>query len=161
MGARRGGSNVDFQPCSDCAIHREGFAFTGDIASLGGPNGSHFLGSSNPGDDPNVVIGINSTGSHNIGRDIPLDPSSRRVDQSSGATYHVGVGAGEVQTQGQSPGATTFSGYAVGMVQSEVPANNFRKVVASQTPERFQDQLRSCHQFSLFADVIVRNAQNR
>ena len=46
------------------------FAFTGDIASLAGPDGSHFLGK----DDPNIVIGLDSTGTQNIGRDIPLDP---------------------------------------------------------------------------------------
>ena len=74
VGARRGGSGVDITnfDCtgSECGTHRDQIAFTGDIATLAGPDGSHFLGTQNP----NIVIGFNSTGTHNIGRDIPLDP---------------------------------------------------------------------------------------
>ena len=51
---------------------RATFAFTGDIASLAGPDGAHFMGEGNP----NIVIGFDSTGTHDIGRDIPLDPNS-------------------------------------------------------------------------------------
>jgi hypothetical protein len=39
-------------------------------------------------DSPNIVIGFDTTGTHNIGRDIPLDPSTSTVDQQSGSTPH-------------------------------------------------------------------------
>ena len=69
---------------------RDQVAFTGDIATLAGPDGSHFLGK----DEPNIVIGFDSTGTHNIGRDIPLDPNSSSVENQSGSTYHIGIGNG-------------------------------------------------------------------
>ena len=67
IGARRGGSSVDIteEICDDgcrTVTNREALAFTGDIASLAGPDGSHVLGS----DNPNIVIGFDSTGTHNI-----------------------------------------------------------------------------------------------
>ena len=57
-GARRGGSSADVLDfgcnSSDCGTHRDQIAFTGDIATLAGPDGSHFLGK----DNPNIVIGF-------------------------------------------------------------------------------------------------------
>jgi hypothetical protein len=47
----------------------------------------------------NFVIGFDTTGSHNVGQDIPLDPSSRTAEERSGSTYHVGKGG----TAGYSP----------------------------------------------------------
>ena len=47
-------------------------------------------------DNPNIVVGINSTGTHNIGRDAPLDPNSTPIENQVGATYHVGVGGDPV-----------------------------------------------------------------
>jgi hypothetical protein len=118
IGARRGGAAVDFIHENDgcdgpCPITREAFAFTGDIASLKGPDGSHFIGK----DDPNIVIGFDSTGTHNIGRDIPLDPDISSVENQSGSTYHIGVGLGTVPDQDQT--GDTFNGYAVGLIQSD------------------------------------------
>ena len=140
VGARRGGSHVDIttMPCTyECGpvINRESFAFTGDIASLAGPDGSHFLGKN----QPNIVIGFDSTGSHNIGRDIPLDPGSSSIANQSGSTYHIGVGLGVLQPpQAQTfTTASTFNGYAAGIVQSKVPADNFGNVVASRSPDDF------------------------
>ena len=138
VGARRGGSHVDVTdwapPAPGCEVSctsvqtstREALAFTGDIATLAGPDGSHFLGSGNP----NMVIGFNSTGTHNIGRDIPLNPNSQPVDQSSGSTYHVGYGIGSLQPSAQTL-AGPYHGYASGMVESQVPASGFSNVVAS------------------------------
>ena len=65
VGARRGGSSVDVTEFditsqTNCAAGRGGsptretLAFTGDIATLAGPDGSHFLGQ----DEPNIVIGF-------------------------------------------------------------------------------------------------------
>jgi trimeric autotransporter adhesin len=116
VGARRGGSSadvVDFDCNSnDCGTHRDQIAFTGDIATLAGPDGSHFLGK----DNPNIVIGFDSTGTHNIGRDIPLDtnaPGTSAQDQS-GSTYHVGVGDGTLPPQQQTYDGE-FKGYAAGI----------------------------------------------
>jgi hypothetical protein len=137
VGARRGGSHVDIttqcqgQECNP-STRRESFAFTGDIASLAGPDGSHLLGK----DNPNVVIGFDSTGTHNIGRDIPLDPSSSQIEDQSGSTYHVGVGLGTLQPQLQTLDGT-YKGYATGMVESEVPDSGFTNVLASQSPDDF------------------------
>ena len=119
VGARRGGSSVDIPnfDCtgSECGTHRDQIAFTGDIARLAGPDGSHFLGTQNP----NIVIGFNSTGTHNIGRDIPLDPSSSSVDSQSGSTYHVGVGVGTLPPQPQTYDGE-FKGYAAGLYTQPV-----------------------------------------
>ena len=124
VGARRGGANVDVSyqnNCNPCngpptpTTTREALAFTGDIATLAGPppNGSSvgptFMGTANP----NMVIGIDSTGTHNIGRDIPLfNPDS--AAQNSGATYHVGIGA-LAPTVGTQTGGTV-NGYAAGVI---------------------------------------------
>jgi hypothetical protein len=161
VGARRGGANVDsahFTPpvnCDGvCGPPRETFAFTGDIASLASPNGSHFLGSQ----APNIVVGIDSTGTpHEIGRNIPLDPNSSSAEQNSGATYHIGVGQQVLPSPSQGP-AASFSGYAVGMVQSVVPVG-FTNVVASTSPDDFNIAFDPVTN-SLFADVIVRDVQN-
>jgi hypothetical protein len=135
VGARRGGASVDIQnfDCgSECGTHRDQVAFTGDIATLAGPDGSHFMGK----DNPNIVIGFDSTGTHNIGRDIPLDPNSSSVESQSGSTYHVGVGVGTLPPQPQTYDGT-FQGYAVGLVKSEIPASGFINVVASASPDDF------------------------
>ena len=104
---------VDFGCNSnDCGTHRDQIAFTGDIATLAGPDGSHFLGK----DNPNIVIGFNSTGTHNIGRDIPLDPNApgTSAQDQSGSTYHVGVGDGTLPAQPQTFDGE-FKGYAAGL----------------------------------------------
>ena len=132
IGARRGGSTLELDTCNDGCITREAFAFTGDIASLAGPDGSHFLGK----DNPNIVIGFDSTGTHNIGRDIPLDPDSIPVQNSSGSTYHVGIGVGTLPPQPQTFSGE-FKGYAVGMVQSQIPASDFINVVAGASSDDF------------------------
>ncbi len=82
-GFRRGGSIV-LGPNESST--QQTYSFSGDVASLAGPNGSHFLGSQNP----NIVIGADSTGNgHNIFRDTPLNPISgdngnSRPEQQSG-----------------------------------------------------------------------------
>ena len=145
VGARRGGSQLgtyngyDGPGCQGeghCkGLYREepeSYAFTGDIASLEGPDGSHFLGK----DQPNIVIGFDSTGTHNIGRDIPLDPESSDVEDQSGSTYHIGIGQGTLESQPQTFDGT-FQGYAVGIVRSDVPEEDFANVVASRSPDDF------------------------
>jgi trimeric autotransporter adhesin len=154
IGARRGGSNVDVDTCGDGCINREQLAFTGDIATLGGPDGSHFLGSENP----NVVIGFDSTGTHNIGRDGPLDPSSTSVEDQSGSTYHVGVGIGTLPPQPQTFQGE-YKGYAVGIVRSEVPATDFANVVGSASPEDFHVTFDKGLN-ALWATATVRDVQN-
>jgi hypothetical protein len=134
VGERRGGSHVGTpvgEGCgAQCAGSREAYAFTGSIASLGNPEGEHFLGS----ESPNIVIGIDSTVSRDIGRDIPLDPGRLPVQDTSGATYHVGIGQAETVTPVQTLSGS-YSGYATGLVQSEVPAMSFQNVVASTSPD--------------------------
>ncbi len=114
-GFRRGGSIV-LGPNEYSSTQT--YSFSGDIASLAGPdangNLSYFMGS----DNPNIVIGADSTGTHNIFRDTPLDPTEgdSGVEQQSSATYHVGIGQGPTtspipQTSG------TFTGYAAGFAQ--------------------------------------------
>ena len=122
VGARRGGSSADvpyFNCNGDCGTHRDQVAFTGDIATLAGPDGSHFFGKN----DPNIVIGFELTGTHNIGRDIPLDPidtspgappASQQVQDQSGSTYHIGVGLGPLPPQTQTFDGE-FKGYAAGI----------------------------------------------
>lgn len=101
VGARRGGSDTD-----------NAYSFSGDIASLAGPDGSHFMGD----DNPNIVIGHDSTGTHNIGRDTPLNPNENNTAESqSGATYHVGVGSNETVDPLQS--LDVMKGYAAGFAQ--------------------------------------------
>jgi len=153
IGERRGGSTLELDTCNDGCITREAFAFTGDIASLAGPDGSHFLGK----DNPNIVIGFDSTGTHNIGREIPLDPDSIPVQNSSGSTYHVGIGVGTLPPQPQ-----TFSGefkdYAAGMVQSQIPASDFINVVAGASSDDFAINFDPTAN-SLSAHLTVRDVQ--
>jgi hypothetical protein len=138
VGARRGGASVDLAEdvcnADGCSTEtrRDAVAFTGDIASLAGPDGSHFLGK----DNPTIVIGLDTTGTHNIGRDIPLDPNSSSVEQQSGSTYHVGVGVGTLPPQPQTFNGE-FKGYAAGMVQSAVPSSDFVNVVTSESSDDF------------------------
>jgi hypothetical protein len=121
VGMRRGGSQLDIIQQQGCepqcgpTTDRQSLAFTGDIATLAGPDGSHFMGT----DNPNMVIGFDSTGTnHNIGRDIPLDPIAGfndTAENQSGSTYHIGVGTGTLPVGTQSDG--TFKGYAAGFAQ--------------------------------------------
>ena len=144
VGARRGGSHFadqGYDGGSGCEVDCTGdvngtggrskaYTFTGDIASLDGPDGSHFLGS----EQPNIVIGFDSTGeAHNIGRDQPYEPGD---SESVGSTYHVGAGLGTLEPQTQSFDGT-FNGYATGMVESEIPASDFTNVVASRSSDDF------------------------
>jgi hypothetical protein len=102
-GSRRGGSDVD----------GANYSFSGDIASLAGPDDSHFLGTENP----NIVIGADSTGSHDIFRDTPLNPTAANdtPEEQSGATYHIGIGTQTLEAPTQTSG--DFNGYAAGFVQ--------------------------------------------
>ena len=153
IGTRRGGSQVGTVACSGDCTQREAYAFTGDVATLAGPDGSHFLGTENP----NIVIGLDSTGTHNIGRDTPLDPNSSAVEDQSGATYHVGTGQ-----QVTNPGQTMqgeFKGYAAGLVQSEIPASGFQNVVASTSTDDFSITFDPTTN-SLSASATVRDVQN-
>ena len=96
-GSRRGGADVD-----------DAYSFSGDIASLAGPDKSHFLGKNSP----NLVVGFDSTGNHNIGLDTPLNPiegENDTVQNQAGSTYHIGVGTG-TQVPGSQDGGT-FTGY--------------------------------------------------
>lgn len=170
IGARRGGAHVDFYQefygnCGNClsyydgygyqgTLTRESFAFTGDIATLAGPDGSHFMGS----DNPNIVIGFDTTGTHNIGRDIPLDPDPSSVEDQSGSTHHIGVGVGTLPPQGQTLSGE-YKGYAAGMVQSEVPQSNFINVVASLTPDDLVVNFNPTTN-TLSADISVFDVQN-
>ena len=109
-GERRGGSSI----AEDQNGNPQRYSFSGDIASLAGPNSdgttqSHFMGT----DNPNIVIGFDSTGSHNVGLDNPLYPSDE--ENHSGATYHVGVGSGP-QDAGQQTDHT-YTGFAAGFAQ--------------------------------------------
>ena len=158
IGARRGGSSAYIPnfDCNgvDCGTHRDQVAFTGDIATLAGPDGSHFLGK----DNPNIVIGFDTTGTHNIGHDIPLVPLVSGVENQSGSTYHIGIGSGSLLQPANGPFQGTVQGYAVGMVQSAVPVG-FRNAVASTSPSDFKITFDPVTN-SLFADVIVRDVQN-
>ena len=108
VGFRRGGSDTD-----------DAYSFSGDIASLAGPGEEgHFLGAENP----NIVIGHDSTGSHNIGRDTPLNPQdgyNDTVENQSGATYHIGIGSAPQNNLQQS--LTMMKGYAAGFAQKPGP----------------------------------------
>jgi len=111
-GFRRGGSIV-LGPEGDT---ENTYSFSGDIASLAGPdsNGtlSHFMGSANP----NIVIGADTTGTgdHTIFRDTPLSPTdfNDTVQEQSGATYHVGVG--QVTDLQHTQTLDSLSGFAAG-----------------------------------------------
>ena len=124
-GARRGGSIV-LGP--DENSDPRTYSFSGDIASLEGPDESHFLGSENP----NIVIGADSTGTHNIFRDTPLNPAgdNSSPEDQSGATYHVGVG----QTTDLQPTPTLvkMNGYAAGLAQH--PGSGRPDFVANFSP---------------------------
>jgi hypothetical protein len=116
--------------CEGNCAKREALAFTGDLATLSNGSGDHFLGT----ETPNIVVGFDTTGNHNVGRDIPLDPGSSSVEDQSGATFHVGIGRNGWQQPTQTLSGS-YSGYATGMVQSEVPATSFQNVVRSTSPD--------------------------
>ena len=77
-GARRGGSSVAGENPQD-------YSFSGDIARLAGPDSEgalpHIMGTENP----NIVIGFDSTGTHNVGRDNPLNPPEGARSRASPA----------------------------------------------------------------------------
>ena len=168
VGARRGGSSVDITFQNDCGTDcngpptttttRDQVAFTGDIATLAGPDGSHFLGK----DEPNIVIGFDSTGTHNIGRDIPLNPNSSSVENQSGSTYHIGIGNGPLASQPDQTLEGSMHGYAAGMVQSRVYPGSpyldsqdaFLNVVASTSPDDFNINFNKATN-TLFANLTV------
>lgn len=131
VGVRRGGSRLaDRYTGNNSGERSKAYTFTGDIASLEGPDGSHFLGK----DQPNIVIGFDSTGdAHNIGRDQPYEPGDA---ENIGSTHHIGAGLGTLEPQTQSFDGT-FNGYASGMVESEIPASDFTNIVASQSSGDF------------------------
>ena len=113
-GFRRGGSIV----LGPNEAPPQTYSFSGDIASLAGPNSqgmlSSFMGSANP----NIVIGADSTGTHNIFRDTPLNPTedNNTLQNQLGATYHVGVGSGPIEPiVGQD--SATLHGFAAGFAQ--------------------------------------------
>ncbi|MGV1014473.1 MAG: FecR family protein, partial [Methyloceanibacter sp.] len=114
-GARRGGSDVD-----------DAYSFSGDIASLAGPDEGHFLGSENP----NLVVGFDSTGTHNIGRDTPLNENNADIQDQSGSTYHIGVGTGSLDDLQQTGG--TFTGYAAGFAQQ--PGHGAPRTLLNTSP---------------------------
>lgn len=158
IGVRRGGSHVDVKRCVECGTEREALAFTGDIATLAGPDGGHFLGT----EQPNIVIGADSTGSKNIFNDIPLDPNDVDSESNSGATYHIGAGLGSIQPATQDGG--TFQGYAVGMVQSETlgevsNSGTFTNVVATESLDDFSLEFDPVTN-TLNAGITIHDVQN-
>jgi hypothetical protein len=146
IGQRRGGSHIGVPIISSNSISycdgpcntvnegpsraQEAYAFSGNIATLSGPDGSHFLGTENP----NMVIGFDSTESHVIGQSTPLVPGSQTPEQKSGSAYHIGIGRNGYQLPTQNLSGP-YSGYATGMVQSEIPASAFQNQVASASPD--------------------------
>ncbi len=64
-------------------------------------------------DNPNLVIGLNSTGTHNIGLDTPLNPDG---ENHAGATYHVGIGGTPIEGP-LDQNTDVFHGYAAGLAQ--------------------------------------------
>ena len=161
-GMRRGGSHVDITQNNPCepqcgpTTTRESYAFTGDIASLAGPDGAHFMGEGNP----NVVVGLDSTGTHNIGRDIPLDPNSTPLENQVGATYHVGVGGDAVPYTQSFQGDAPKHGYAAGMVESKVPTGtSFVNAVASTSADDLTLSLDSASN-TVNASITVRDVQD-
>ncbi|WP_158007426.1 FecR family protein [Methyloceanibacter stevinii] len=119
QGSRRGGSDLD----------GEDYSFTGDIASLEGPDGGHFLGA----DDalPNAVLTLGGPGTENAGRDTPLNGDTSPIEQS-GATYHVAAGTEAIEGSETSSG--TFTGFAAGFSQ-RAGNNELRSLVNNSADE--------------------------
>ena len=153
MAAQASTSPARFVRNNECwsQTKREAFAYTGDIATLAGPDGSHFLGK----DEPNIVIGFDSTGTHNIGRDIR---SIQFVwSRTNPARPIISASAMGRWTQSRQPEQTLngqLNGYAVGMVKSEIPASNFLNVVASTSPDDFNINFNKATN-TLFANLTV------
>ena len=116
---------------------REAFAFTGDIATLAGPDGSHFLGK----DEPNIVIGFDSTGTHNIGRDIPLRSEFLFGREPIRLDLSYRHRKWSWPSQPEQTLEWPANGYAVGMMQSEIPSCQFRQRRGEHLSGRFQHQL--------------------
>ncbi|MCB1444075.1 MAG: FecR domain-containing protein [Methyloceanibacter sp.] len=138
-GARRGGADLD----------SDNYSFSGDIASLEGPDGGHFLGAD--GETPNAVLTLGGPGTENLGRDTPLHGNevllqidnsdlpngvqdgpgigpSPAIDAQSGSTYHIAVGTETLE--GVEAGSGTFTGYAAGFSQ-QAGSNELRSLVNS------------------------------
>ena len=114
-GARRGGSSLLTDTQADGPESGpQSYTFSGDIASLKGPNGSTFLGTT---DHPNVVLGFDSTGTHNIGRDQPLNDNDTTIENQSGSAYHIGIGT-DTLAGTQQDNVEGFKGFAAGIGQS-------------------------------------------
>ncbi|GFO82464.1 MAG: hypothetical protein A49_20910 [Methyloceanibacter sp.] len=125
-GSRRGGADLD----------SDNYSFSGDIASIEGPDGGHFLGAD--GQTPNAVLTLGGSGTENPGRDTPLHgnevllhidgsdlPSivqdgpgngpTPASDPYSGSTYH--IASGTETLEGAEAASGTFKGYAAGFSQ--------------------------------------------
>jgi len=128
-GERRGGSDTN----------RDNYSFSGDIASLAGPDGGHFLGADD--ENPNAVLTLGGAGTENPRRDTPLNNRlfpgdgldglntqsvqggqdqnnlpGPQIDPHSGSTYHIATGT-ETLEEGVEATSGEFSGYAAGFSQ--------------------------------------------
>ena len=91
-----------------------------------------------------------------ISRDIPLRPNSSPVENQSGSTYHIGLGNEPLTSQPEQTLNDQLTGYAVGMVKSEIPASNFLNVVASTSPDDFNINFNKATN-TLFANLTVKS----
>ncbi|MEM8574146.1 MAG: FecR domain-containing protein [Pseudomonadota bacterium] len=146
QGSRRGGSDLD----------RNNYSFSGDIASLSGPDGGHFLGN----DDalPNAVLALGGPGTEELGRDealhnaeIILPIEFREVngefeglqvssvsdlpseipggDGGTGSTYHLAAGFEAPEDLTGEASSGQFSGYAAGFQQQANNRGSIRSLV--------------------------------
>ncbi len=100
-GVRRGSSDVG-----------DTYSFSGEIASLANSDGSHFMGD----DNPNLVIGSDSTDTQIAGRNPWNDQAQQAAEEASDTTYHIGIGSGPSTGATQSYSGT-FNGFAAGLVE--------------------------------------------
>ena len=89
---------------------QEHIAFTGDISTIPGADGAHFLGTGTP----NIVVGTDTTNGNDAFRDTPL--TNNPDDGFLSATYHVGTGGTPQAAPEQTSG--TFLGYAAGIART-------------------------------------------
>ncbi|MDJ0513619.1 MAG: FecR family protein [Methyloceanibacter sp.] len=146
QGSRRGGSDLD----------RNNYSFSGDIASLSGPDGGHFLGN----DDalPNAVLTLGGPGTEELGRDealhdaeiiLPIDfrevegdfeglqvsnvpdrPSEiPGGDGGTGSTYHLAAGFETPEDLTGDAASGQFKGYAAGFQQQANNRGSIRSLV--------------------------------
>ncbi|WP_141701052.1 hypothetical protein [Methyloceanibacter methanicus] len=119
-GSRRGSSDT----ASD------NYSFSGDVRSVAGPDGGHFLGASNG--QPNAVLGLGTSGTTNPGRDNPLNGDTSYQNQI-GSTHHIAVGTQTFDDVGTTSG--TFHGYAAGFSQQAGDASNVQSLVNGSASE--------------------------